>query len=143
MEKRFYRNGRLYANAVDHPGLDHDTIGSGELGAAISNAVVRIHTKHKGRGPTRAKTYVFDEVILTVMEEGTATVVRTLADAGDGELVQSIRSRLHAAIADELKTAVEELTQRRVRAVVSGSEMNMDIDCTVFLLEAADEPGHH
>ena len=120
---------------MDSAGSDQETIGAGELGAAISNAVVRIHTEHKGRGPTRAKTFVFEDVVLTVMEEGTATVIRTLVDAGDDELVQSVRSRLHEAISDELKEAVEEITHRRVRAVVSGSEMSADIDCVVFLLE--------
>jgi uncharacterized protein YbcI len=114
---------------------DQAAIKAGELGAAISNAVVSIRTKHHGRGPTRAKTYLFDEVILTVMEEGSAPVERTLAEAGDDELVQSIRTRLQEAIADELKAAVEEVSGRHVRAIVSGSQIELDIDCIVFLLE--------
>lgn len=125
---------------MDQAASAQPAAGSGELAAAISNAVVRIHAQHKGRGPTRAKTYLFDDVILTVTEEGASAVLRTLVDAGDENLVQSIRSRLHGAIAGELQAAVEELTQRRVRAVVSGAEIDMDIDCTVFLLEPTDEP---
>ena len=117
-----------------------EVLGSGELGAAISNAVVRIHADHHGRGPTRAKTYVFEDAILTVMEEGAAPVERTLADAGDDELVQSIRSRVQDAIGGELKSAVEGITERQVRAVVSGSQIEMDINCVVFLLEPEDEP---
>jgi uncharacterized protein YbcI len=105
------------------------------MGAAISNAVVRIHTEHQGRGPTRAKTYLFDDVVLTVMEESASAVERTLADAGDEELIQSVRSRIQGAIADELKAAVQEVTGRRVRAVVSGSQIELDINCDVFLLE--------
>jgi uncharacterized protein YbcI len=78
---------------------------------------------------------VFEDVILTVMEEGAAPVERTLAAAGEGELVHSIRSRVQDAIADELKAAVEQITGRQVRAVVSGSQIELDINCAVFLLE--------
>jgi uncharacterized protein YbcI len=114
---------------------DQAVISTGEIAAAISNAVVRIRTEHHGRGPTRAKTYLFDDVILTVMEEGSAPVERTLAEAGDDDLVHSIRARVQDAIAGELKIAVEEISTRRIRAVVSGSQIELDIDCVVFLLD--------
>lgn len=126
---------------MDPGGLSEQAVGSGEVAAAVSNAVVRIHADHHGRGPTRAKTYVFDDVIVTVMEEGAAPVERTLADAGEEGLIQSLRTRVQDAISDELKAAVEEITGRRVRAVVSGSQVEQDIECAVFLLEPADPPG--
>jgi uncharacterized protein YbcI len=111
---------------------------AGELAAAISNAVVRIRTEHHGRGPTRAKTYLFDDIILTVMEEGSGVVERTLAEAGDDDLVQTIRSRVQDVMATELSPAIEKITGRQVRAVVSGSQIELDIDCVVFLLEPED-----
>ena len=120
---------------MDPAGPPNEAVGAGEVAAAISNAVVRIHADRNGRGPTRAKTYMFEDVILTVMEEGAAEVVRTLAEAADEDLVRSIRTHLHDAIAGELKAAVEEITQRRVRVAISGSEVEMEIDCVVFLLE--------
>jgi uncharacterized protein YbcI len=130
------RLGRQYASGVQGEGsADQAVIKAGELGAAISNAVVRIRAQHRGRGPTRAKTYLFEDVILTVMEEGAATVERSLIDAGQDDLVRNIRSSVQAAMSDELKSAVEEITGRTVRVVVTGSEIEMDIDCIVFLLE--------
>jgi uncharacterized protein YbcI len=114
---------------------DQAVIRTGELTGAISNAVVRIRTMHHGRGPTRARSYLFDDVVLTVMEEGAAPVERSLADAGDDDLVHTIRARVQDAMAGELKAAVEEISGRRVRAVVSGSQIELDIDCIVFLLE--------
>lgn len=126
---------------MDPGGLSEQAVGSGEVAAAVSNAVVRIHADHHGRGPTRAKTYVFDDVIVTVMEEGAAPVERTLADAGEEGLIHSLRTRVQDAISDELKAAVEEITGRRVRAVVSGSQVEQDIECAVFLLQPADAPG--
>jgi uncharacterized protein YbcI len=142
IQKRPAGEASLYAWRVDQTGPSEQILSSGELGAAISNAVVRIHAEHKGRGPTRAKTYVFEDVILTVMEEGAAEVVRTLTDAGDDNLVQNIHTRLQDAIAEELKAEVEKITRRSVRAVISGSEVDMEIDCAVFLLEPDDKPNH-
>jgi len=35
------------------------------MAAAISNEIVRIYAHYQERGPSRAKTYVFDDVVLT------------------------------------------------------------------------------
>jgi Na+-translocating membrane potential-generating system (MpsC) len=42
---------------------------SGPLLAAISNLVVRIYAEHVGRGPTRARTYFNDNVIVCVLHD--------------------------------------------------------------------------
>ena len=81
---------------MEQPGSPEQTPSSGELIAAISNAVVRIYAEHHGRGPTRAKTYLFDDAVLTVMEESAAAVERTLAKAGDEQLVRDIRNACRA-----------------------------------------------
>ena len=52
----------------------------GQLAAAISNAMVGIHSKHYGKGPTKAKTYLVDDVVVTVMSDVFTTVERTLID---------------------------------------------------------------
>ena len=113
----------------------HTPASTGEAAAAVSNAVVRIYARHHGRGPTKAKTYLFDDVILTLMEESAAPVLQTLAAAGEEELVRSVRTRVQSAMAEELKEAVQVITGRTVRALMSGSELEPDVRCDVFLLE--------
>ena len=108
---------------------------TGESAAAVSNAVVRIYARHHGRGPTKAKTYLFGDVILTLMEESAAPVLQTLAAAGEEELVRNVRTRVQSAMAEELKEAVQQITGRTVRALMSGSELEPDVRCDVFLLE--------
>ena len=120
---------------VELQGLPEQTISTGEVAAAISNAVVKIYTEHHGRGPTKSKTYLFDDVIVTVMEESAATLERTLTEAGEEELVQTVRSHVQGAVADQLRGSVEEITGRRVRAFLSATEVEPDIKCDVFLLE--------
>jgi uncharacterized protein YbcI len=120
---------------VEQTGSPEKTLSSGEVAAAISNAVVRIYTEHHGRGPTRTKSYLFDDVVLTVMEESAATVEQTLAKAGDEQLVRDIRARVQGAVAEQLRGAVEQITGRRVRAFMSGSQLDPDVKCDVFLLQ--------
>jgi len=116
----------------------HPTRSSGELGAAISNAVVQITAEFAGRGATRAKTYLFDDVILTVMEGSALPVERTLAKAGEGQLVHQVETRIGEVLADRLSAAVEEITGRRVRACMCGAQIESDLKCQVFML--ASEP---
>jgi len=120
-----------------HMEAPQQTLSSGEIGAAISNAVVRITTALAGRGPTRAKTYLFDEVILTVMEGSALPVERTLANAGDEQLVHQVETRIGHVLADHLRAAVEEITGRRVRACISGAQIESDLKCHVFVLDPA------
>jgi len=69
------------------------------------------------------------------MEESAATVEQTLAEAGEKALVQEIRARVQGAVAEELKSAIEQLTGRRVRAFMSGSQIDPDVKCDIFLLQ--------
>ena len=126
----------LTLSSLAQAGSSERTASTGEIASAISNAVVKVYTEHHGRGPTRAKTYLFADVVLTVMEESTAPVEQTLVQAGAHELVRDIRTQVQGAIADQLKRAVEEITARPVRALMSGSQLDPDIRCDVFLLQS-------
>ena len=46
--------------------------------AAVSNAVVAIFSECYGRGPTKAKSYAFDNYVVTVLEDFLTTVEETL-----------------------------------------------------------------
>ena len=52
--------------------------------ARISNAIVGIFSECYGRGPTKAKTYLFDNYVLCVLEDILTTVERTLVSRTRG-----------------------------------------------------------
>ena len=56
----------------------------GEQLAAISNAIVKIYSDSYGRGPTKAKTYAFDDYVLCVLEDILTTVERDARGQGRG-----------------------------------------------------------
>jgi uncharacterized protein YbcI len=60
----------------------------GELLADVSNAIVGILAECYGRGPTKAKSYMFDDYLITVLEDLLTTVEHTLVDNGKEDLVR-------------------------------------------------------
>jgi uncharacterized protein YbcI len=110
------------------------TASRGQVAAAISNAMVGIHSRHYGKGPTKAKTYVLEDVVLTVMQDVFTTVERTLIDNGKGELVREVRTAFQYTLRDEFTGAVEQITGRETRAFISQIDCDSDTAVEVFLL---------
>jgi uncharacterized protein YbcI len=107
----------------------------GELRAALSRAMVRIHSEHYGRGPRKAKTFINGNVITCVLEDGFTQVEKTLNTAGLHEHVRRTRHLFQTAVKESFTGAVEELTGRRVAAFISQAHSDPDLSVEVFLLE--------
>jgi uncharacterized protein YbcI len=114
------------------------TASKGQLAAAISNAIVGIYSKHYGKGPTRAKTYLLDDVVVTVMQDVFTVVERTLIDAGKGDTVRDVRTTFQYAMRDEFSDAIRTVTGQEVRGFLSQIDWNTDVAVEVFLLTDGD-----
>ena len=111
------------------------TASRGQLAAAISNAIVGIHSKHYGKGPTKAKTYLIDDTVVCVMQDVFTTVERTLIDNDKGDLVREVRTTFQYALRHEFTDAIREITGRRSRAFMSQIDCDADMAVEFFLLE--------
>lgn len=109
----------------------------GELLAAISNTVVKVHADHIGRGPTKARTYINNGVITCLLEDTLTRAERTLLTTGGKQRVLDMRRSLRDTMREELVGAVEQLTGRQVRATISGTQVEPDISSFVFVLDGA------
>jgi uncharacterized protein YbcI len=109
----------------------------GALDAAISNAVVGLIRDYVGRGPTKARTIHKGNLVLCVLEDTMTRAEQSLVAAGDDEFVVRMRHALQNAMRDELTTAVEGFTQRKVVAFLSASHLDPDLAAELFVL---DEP---
>jgi uncharacterized protein YbcI len=107
----------------------------GEQLAEISNAIVKIFSDSYGRGPTKAKTYAFDEHVLCVLEDILTTVERTLVDRGEEDLVRSVRLRFQEQEAKQFTDAVEAVIGRRVIAYNSQVTFHPPVGFEMFVLE--------
>jgi uncharacterized protein YbcI len=107
----------------------------GQLNAAISNALVRIQREYLGRGPTKARASVRDDMVVAVMEDTLTKAERSLVAAGRHEDVLSTRRSFQHTMRADIVAAVEALTGRRVLAFMSDTHIDPDLACEVILLE--------
>jgi uncharacterized protein YbcI len=109
----------------------------GETRAKISKEIVRLQSEYYGKGPTKAKTYIVDDLVVVVLEESFTRAEKTLAERGEREAIQHIRRRFQQQMADSFIGIVEQATGRRVRAFLSETDIDQDVSVETFLL--ADE----
>ena len=111
------------------------SVADGDRLAAVSNAVVGILSECYGRGPTKAKSYVFDNFILCVLEDFLTTVERTLVERGEEELVRSVRLTFQESVAQHFKDAVAEALDREVVAYHSQVTFSPEMGFEFFVLK--------
>ena len=107
----------------------------GSLSAAISNAIVRITSEYIGRGPTKARTSIRDEMIIVLMQDTLTKAEKSLLDAGQGDFVMETRARFQMTMRDDYVAAVEMLTERKVIAFMSASHTDPDMATEIFIME--------
>jgi uncharacterized protein YbcI len=106
----------------------------GEQLAAVSNAIVTIFAECYGRGPTKAKTYAFDNYLFTVLEDILTTVERTLVDRGEEALVRSVRLTFQEATAERFTSEVAAITGREVVGYHSQVTFHPALAFEIFVL---------
>jgi uncharacterized protein YbcI len=106
----------------------------GERLAAISSAIVNIFAEYYGRGPTKAKTYSFDNYLVTVLEDILTTVEKTLVDRGEEALVRQVRLTFQEATAERFTSAVSEIAGREVVGYHSQVTFNPSVGFEIFVL---------
>jgi uncharacterized protein YbcI len=109
----------------------------GETRATISREIVRLQAEYYGKGPTKARTYINDDVVIVVLEETFTRAEKTLVQRGEGDAIQHIRRRFQQQMAENFIGIVEQATGRRVRAFLSDTDITQDVSVETFLL--ADE----
>jgi uncharacterized protein YbcI len=107
----------------------------GEQAAAISNLVVRLTSEYTGRGPTKARTHIDDDLITVILRETLTKGERSLVRDGKEDVVRRTRFAYQQTMGEELVAGVEEVTGRKVLAFMSANHMQPDVAAEIFLLE--------
>ncbi|MFP5364316.1 MAG: Na-translocating system protein MpsC family protein [Thermoleophilia bacterium] len=108
----------------------------GELNAAVTSALVGIHSQYLGRGPGSASTFYQDNVLVSLMYEVMTPAERTLASGPRADSVIQMRHHFQEAMQTDYTEAVERLTGKRVTAFISGNHLDPDIAAEVFILDS-------
>jgi uncharacterized protein YbcI len=107
----------------------------GSLAAAVSNHVVRLFAEYTGRGPTRARTVIRENVVVCVTQNSMIKAERRLVHEGESDLVVSIRRKFQTVMRDDLVGAVEGVTGRKVLSFMSDHDAEHDYAAEVFVLD--------
>ena len=110
----------------------------GSLLAQISNAMVRIHKEHWGKGPTKARTIYTEDIVLTRLDQIFTQAEATLVRAGREEEVRNMRIAFQRELEHEFVGAIERLTGRKVQAFISEMHAGTNMGIELFVLEPAE-----
>jgi uncharacterized protein YbcI len=119
-----------------------ESAASGPMLAEVTNAIVRLHRQHYGKGPTRSKSYLLDDVLICVMQDVLTPVERTLAAAGDDDRVRETRLAFADAMRDHFSAQIERIVGRRVLGFTSQVLVTQAVAIEMFVLEpVSSRPG--
>jgi uncharacterized protein YbcI len=107
-------------------------------GGMISTSAVQLLHDCTGRGPTKAKTMINDDVVTVLLGDTLTTGERHLADGGHADRVLAVRHDFQLMMRDDLVRIVERQLDRKVIAFMSQNHIDPDLAVEVFVLEPAE-----
>jgi uncharacterized protein YbcI len=93
--------------------------GERRVDADVSREIVRIHAHYYGRGPTKAKSYVNEEIVLCVLGEIYTPSEKMLIEAGRFNEVRTNRMAFQDTVEPIMRESVERITGREVDSFLS------------------------
>ena len=119
---------------MESPGGQHPTAQHGEVLSQISEGMVALLKEFYGVGPTQAKTYYNDDLVVCVFRGGFTRVEQTLLAGDRSHAVIEQRMAFQEVMRDRFESVVERATGRTVIGFMSGNQQNPDMICEVFVL---------
>lgn len=119
-------------------GLNQTRQRDGAVRTAISDGLVALLKDFYGVGPTQAKTYYHDDLVVCLMRGGFTRVEQTLLEGGRTAAVIRQRAEFQEVMRDRYVSVVETATGRRVVGFMSGNQQDPDMLCEVFVLAPTD-----
>ena len=119
------------------PGSAHPPT-HGDVLTAISDGMVALLKEFYGRGPTRAKSYYSDDLVVCLLRGGFTRVEETLLEGGRGPAVIEQRMAFQELMRERFEAVIEAATERPVIGFMSGNQQHPDMMCEVFILAPTD-----
>jgi uncharacterized protein YbcI len=106
----------------------------GTLAASIANGVVQAMAGTIGRGPTKARAHISQDLVAVVLRDYMTKSERTLVENGQTEVVLAGRRAIQEAMKTSLVEIVEEAMGRKVEAFFSDNRTHPDMAVEIFVL---------
>ena len=105
----------------------------------ISKGMVSIYKDVMGRGPTKARTTIANDMVVTVLEDSLTKGERSLAAQDQADAVRELRRNVQSVMSSEITKLVEMTLHREVLCFLSDHSPDPDYAVEVLLL--APRPG--
>jgi uncharacterized protein YbcI len=109
-------------------------LATGRLGGAISDEIVSLLHRYTGRGPTEARTYVHENLIVCLLGDSLTKAEQSLVTGGHYASVLDTRSLFQRTMRADLTEAVERLSGRTVIAFMSQNHLDPNFGIEAFVL---------
>ena len=96
--------------------------------------MVALLKEYYGVGPSQAKTYYHDDLVVCLLRGGFTRVEQTLLEGGRTSAVIQQRMEFQEVMRERFVAVIEEATCRRVVGFMSGNQQDPDMICEVFVL---------
>ena len=103
--------------------------------AALSTGLVQLYSRHCGKGPTRAKSYISGDAVICVLRDPFTGAERTLIDSGEFDTVERMREGFQRAMEEEARQVLETNFGRSPSAHLRMMHVDPDLAVEIFLLE--------
>ena len=123
---------------MNPPDAQSTTRTHGDMLTAVSDGMVALLKEFYGRGPTRAKSYYEDDLVVCLLRGGFTRVERTLLEGGRGSSVIQQRMEFQELMRERFEAVIEGATGRKVIGFMSGNQQHPDMMCEVFILSPTD-----
>ena len=125
------------------PDAQSTPVTHGDVLTAISDGLVALLKEFYGRGPTRAKSYYEDDLVVCLLRGGFTRVGQTLLEGGRGSAVIQQRMDFQDLMRQRFEAVIESATGRQVIGFMSGNQQDPDLMSEVFILAPTDLVDEH
>jgi uncharacterized protein YbcI len=101
----------------------------------LSTEMVRMQKQAFGKGPTHAKAYMFDDLLVVVMRNGLTVAEKTMLEFGQADLVRNFRQQFENDMTARMIEPIERLTGRKVLTYQSQIMFDPDVIVEMFVFD--------
>lgn len=98
--------------------------------------MVALLKRYVGRGPTHARSFIEDDLVVILLHDTMTQAERTLVSEEHKDAVKGLRRAFQGAFRDDAIGLVERVTGQRVVAFLSDHAVDPDYAVEVFVLDS-------
>jgi len=106
----------------------------------ISRAMVGVFKEYVGRGPTVAKSYIHDDLVVCILHDTMTRAEQTLTSQGKADEVRRLRRSFQTLFREHASREIERIIGRPVIAFLSDHAVEPDWAVEAFVLEPPGSP---